>query len=245
MYNLITKSSGGGFEKSHIIRLINEEATYSNINKALRSFLKKPAKDDLVLIYFACHGSPDLDRPNNVYLLPYDTEIDDISGTAVPMEAIDISLKDNLLSEKIVIIADACHSASIGKGIGRRSSPVNSTAAVNRYLENVSKAKGGVALLTSAEANEVALEDEKWGGGHGVFTYYLLEGMRGNADMDPKDGIVSVGELFEYVRERVQKETMNQQHPSIGTNPFDREFTNGNYWWHHCTRILSAWVPII
>ena len=142
---------------------------------------------------------------------------------AVPMEAIDISLKDNLLSEKIVIIADACHSASIGKGIGRRSSPVNSTAAVNRYLENVSKAKGGVALLTSAEANEVALEDEKWGGGHGVFTYYLLEGMRGNADMDPKDGIVSVGELFEYVRERVQKETMNQQHPSIGTNPFDRD----------------------
>ena len=82
LYNLITKSSGGGFKKDHIIKLINEEATYSNINKALRSFLKKPAKDDLVLIYFACHGSPDLDRPNYVYLLPYDTEIDDISGTS-------------------------------------------------------------------------------------------------------------------------------------------------------------------
>lgn len=79
----------------------------------------------------------------------------------------------------------------------------------------------GIALLTSAEANEVALEDEKWGGGHGVFTYYLLEGMRGKAESS-KDGIVSVGELFEYVRESVRKTTDNKQHPAIGTTLFDR-----------------------
>ncbi|HSF51077.1 MAG TPA: caspase family protein [Nitrososphaeraceae archaeon] len=67
-YNVITKPSGGGFEKEHICKLINEEATRDNINKALCSFLKKPAEDDLVLIYFACHGSYDVDRPHNVYL---------------------------------------------------------------------------------------------------------------------------------------------------------------------------------
>ena len=63
-------------------------------------------------------GTYDLDRPSNVYLITYDTDPDDISGTALPMREIDDSLKDNLLSEKVVIIADACHSASIGKGIG-------------------------------------------------------------------------------------------------------------------------------
>ena len=52
LYNIITKPSGGGFEKDHIFKLIDEKATRHNINKALRSFLKKPAKDDLVLIYF-------------------------------------------------------------------------------------------------------------------------------------------------------------------------------------------------
>ncbi|HSF51078.1 MAG TPA: hypothetical protein VLA74_09995 [Nitrososphaeraceae archaeon] len=76
-------------------------------------------------------------------------------------------------------------------------------------------------MLTSAQSNEVALEDEKWGEGHGVFTYYLLEGMRGNADISPQDGIVTVGELFEYVRENVKKATGNQQHPSVGPNVFD------------------------
>ena len=221
LYNLITKPSGGGFEKEHIFKLIDEKATRDNINKALRSFLKKPAKDDLVLIYFACHGSYDLDRPNNVYLLPYDTDPDDIASTAVPMREIDASLGDNLLSEKVVIIADACHSASIGKGIGRRSSSITSTAVVNRYLENVSKSRGGIALLTSAQSNEVAFENEKWGEGHGAFTYYLLEGMRGNADVAPQDGIVTVGELFEYVRENVKRATGNQQHPSVGPNAFD------------------------
>jgi uncharacterized caspase-like protein len=222
-YNVITKPSGGGFEVSHICKLIDEEATSDNINKALRSFLKKPAKDDLVLIYFACHGAYDPDRPKNVYLLPYNTDPEDISGTAVPMREIDDSLSDNLDSEKVVIIADACHSASIGKGIGggRRSTSINSTAVVNRYLENVSKSRGGIALLTSAQSNEVALEDEKWGEGHGVFTYYLLEGMRGNADVSPQDGIVTVGELFEYVRENVKKATDNLQHPTIGPNVFD------------------------
>lgn len=138
------------------------------------------------------------------------------------MREIDSSLRDNLLAERVVILADACHSANIGGGVGRTRDVLNNAAVVNRYLQEVSKTRGGVALLTSAESNEVAREDEKWGDGHGVFTYYLLEGMRGNADYQPKDGTVTVGELFEYVRENVKRATSNKQHPSIGPNEFDR-----------------------
>jgi len=57
-----------------------------------------------------------------------------------------------------------------------------------------------------------------------VFTHFLLEGMRGAADRDPADGIVALGELFEYVRQGVLKETGNRQHPVVGTTPFDRRF---------------------
>jgi len=220
LYQLIQMPSGGGFEADHIKKLINEEATMANVARALRSFMKKPAQDDIVLIYFACHGAPDPDKPNNVYLLTYDTDPDDIAGTAIPMREISLSLQDNLLAKRVVIVADTCHSAAIGGGVGRRSA--NSTAVVNRYLQHLSESQEGIALLTSAEANEVSLEDEKWGGGHGVFTYYLLEGMKGEADSQPRDGIVTVGELFEYVRVNVQKATGNQQHPSIGTGKYDR-----------------------
>jgi len=219
--NLLQTPSGGDFEEDHIVKFINEDATTANITRALRSFLKKPAREDIVLIYFASHGAPDTDRPNIVYLLTHDTDPRDISRTALPMREIDLSLKENLLAERVILIADTCHSAAIGAGIGHRSAE-NNSGVVNRYLQEVGTSRGGVALLISAEANEVSFENEKWGGGHGVFTHYLLEGRRGAADNKPRNGIVTVGELFEYVRENVQKATGNQQHPCIGSNPFDR-----------------------
>ena len=221
LVKVLQSPSGGAFEKERIVKLVNEEATTANITRALRSFLKKPAKDDIVLIYFACHGAPDLDRPGIVYLLTHDTDPKDISGTALPMREINLSLQENLLAERIIILADTCHSAAIGGGIARRDGSDNSNV-VNSYLREVSKSKGGIALLTSAEANEVSFEDKKWGGGHGVFTYYLLEGMQGAADQKPRNGIVTVGELFDYVRDNVQRATDNQQHPCIGTNNYDR-----------------------
>jgi uncharacterized caspase-like protein/TolA-binding protein len=221
LYELLLTPSGGGFEQEHVKKLVNEEATTANITRALRSFLKKPAKEDIVLIYFACHGAPDIDRPGIVYLLTHDVDPKDISGTALPMREIDLSLRENLLAERVIILADTCHSAAIGGGIGRRDASDNS-AVVNSYLREVGKSRGGIALLTSAEANEVSFEDAKWGEGHGVFTHYLLEGMKGAADRSPKNGVVTVGELFEYIRENVQQATGNKQHPCVGTNSYDR-----------------------
>ena len=184
LYELLLTPSGGGFEQDHIVKLVNEEATTANITRALRSFLKKPAKEDIVLIYFACHGAPDIDRPGIVYLLTHDVDPKDISGTALPMREVDLSLKENLLAERVIILADTCHSAAIGGGIGRRDAGDNS-AVVNSYLREVSKTRGGVALLTSAEANEVSFEDAKWGDGHGVFTHYLLRGHEGSRRSQP------------------------------------------------------------
>jgi uncharacterized caspase-like protein len=217
LFELLKTPSGGGFEPDHIRTLLNSEATTTNISRALRGFLQRPARQDIVLIYFACHGAPDLQRPRNVYLLTHDTDPNDIAGTALPMREIDASLRDNLLAERVIIMADTCHSAALGTG----SRGVNANAAVHQYLKAVSRSKSGTALLTSADASEAAEEHERWGGGHGVFTHFVLEGMRGGADRD-QDGVVGVGELFEYVREHVIQETSGRQHPNIGTTQFDR-----------------------
>lgn len=106
LYNLLISRSGGGFEQDHIVKLTNEAATTANITRALRSFLKKPAREDLVLIYFACHGGPDLDRPDNVFLT-HDSDPNDISGTALPMRKIDLCLRENLHAEKAILLIPA------------------------------------------------------------------------------------------------------------------------------------------
>jgi uncharacterized caspase-like protein/Flp pilus assembly protein TadD len=221
LYELLLTPSGGGFEKDHIVKLVNEEATTAKITRALRSFLKKPAKDDIVLIYFACHGAPDPERLEIAYLLTHDTDRMDISGTALPMREIDLSLdRKNLHAEKVIVLADTCHSGKIGGGMGNRSA--DNAGVVNTYLQEASQARGGIALLTSSAASEVSSEGAEWGEGHGVFTYYLLKGMQGAADYRPCNGIVTVGELFEYVRENVERATNDKQHPCIGTNDYDR-----------------------
>jgi formylglycine-generating enzyme required for sulfatase activity len=48
--------------------------------------------------------------------------------------------------------------------------------------------------------------------------------MNGAADTN-QNGSVNLGELFEYVREHVQRDTEHRQHPLIGANPFDRNLT--------------------
>lgn len=217
-YELLLTPYGGRFEKERICKLTNKEATTGKITQALRSFLQKPAKEDVVLLYFACHGSSDPNRPQNLYLLTYDTNPDDIAGTALPMEDIHRSIEKNLLAEKVIILADTCHSGGM-MSQGRRS-PIDDSQLMNQYLNDLRQAAPGIATFTSAESRQVAQEGEQWGGGHGVFTYYLLEGMQGKADKD-NNQIVTIGELFEYVRDRVKQDTNDKQHPSIGGG-FDR-----------------------
>jgi uncharacterized caspase-like protein len=48
--------------------------------------------------------------------------------------------------------------------------------------------------------------------GHGVFTYYLIEGLRGKADAD-KDGLITVDEIFGFVSDAVPRATGQEQHP--------------------------------
>ena len=60
---------------------------------------------------------------------------------------------------------------------------------------------------------EVSLELAEFG--HGLFTYYLLRGLQGEADLN-RDGIVSLQELYEYVEQQVSQKARSvggNQHP--------------------------------
>lgn len=83
---------------------------------------------------------------------------------------------------------------------------------VNDFLAKQLFNQEGRAVLTSSDVNETSVESIRWGGGHGVFTWALLEGLRGLADANT-DKIVTAGELFDYVSNRVRKETRNKQNP--------------------------------
>ncbi len=68
-------------------------------------------------------------------------------------------------------------------------------------------------LVLGVEAEGFSLEDTRWGG-HGVFTHFLLEGLKGAGDADG-NGIVTFAELFEYVDENVREATNGRQNPQM------------------------------
>jgi len=193
---------GGGVPRANLLYLANENATYANIHSALFDFLTKPGPDDLAIVYFAGHGTPDPKRPDNVYMVGYDTELDHIGGTAVPMWDLQASF-ERTLHASVVTFVDACHSGGAKDQLANLS---------NQNWIRLGYGKHR-AVITASDVNELSSEGDKWGGGHGVFTYYLLQALGGAADVK-HDRPISVGEVFDYVRKRVVDDTGGAQTPT-------------------------------
>lgn len=85
---------------------------------------------------------------------------------------------------------------------------------INTGFQTLSKVGDGVCVISASDENQLSQEGQQWGEGHGVFTYFLLEGLKGNADYN-KDNAVTLGELIPYLSETVRRETRNAQSPTI------------------------------
>lgn len=210
-------AGGGGFAEENIKLLLNEQATYAEVRAALYSYLRQATDEDQVFIYFAGHGAPDPARLSDLYLLTYDTRADQLSATGFPMRDVDRAVGE-LYARHVVLITDACHSGGITTQFASRGGENNIN---DIFLQQLSSTTGGLAVFTASGASQLSLEDARWGGGHGVFTHYLLEALRGAAD-DDRDQIVTLSEMMHYTVERVRRETQNSQIPSIGDRTYDQ-----------------------
>jgi len=208
--------------------LLDREATGKNIKSALFSWLRRAIKEDVVIIYFAGHGSPDSpESPDNLYLLTYDTQYDNISSTGFPMWDIETALKRFIQARSVVVITDACHSGGVGQAfdIARRSARGVNVNPINQRFEQLSQISGGIAVISASGDKQTSQEGQQWGGGHGVFTYYFLKGLRGGADYNT-DQQVNLGELIPYLSEQVRRATNSNQSPTIA-GKFDPALTIG------------------
>jgi uncharacterized caspase-like protein len=163
----------------------------------------------LILLFIAGHGGPDPYAPQNLYYILHDTRIADLPRTALPMTTLQEKL--NLArAKRALVFIDTCQSAGLSdlQPAGARSFENN---LINLYSARLFKEEGR-ATITSSDVNELSYENARWGGGHGVFTHALLDGMRGEADANA-DSLITAGELFAYVRDRVRLETAFKQNP--------------------------------
>ena len=219
-YNVMTKpieEGGVGVPKSNVRFLLNDQASSMNVREALTDFLKLAIEDDYVFIYFAGHGAPDPDRPKILYLLTHDSDLNRLAATSVKMQEIQDALRDYVAAKTVLVFADACHSRGVTGGVATRA--LAPPELVNDFLSELARARASTMTFSASDVNQLSQEDKRWGGGHGVFTHYLLEGLQGKADLN-SDQMVRLGELTQYVSDNVRRDTKSQQSP-ISSGNFD------------------------
>jgi tetratricopeptide (TPR) repeat protein len=142
------------------------------------------------------------------YLAPYDFDREHIAGTGYPMDELGSVIGGKIKAKSKILLTDACHSGAITP---------EDTDSLNRTLGSLEKS---LFSLTASRAREQSFESPDLKGGHGVFTYYVVAGMEGEADED-RDGIVTADELGEYVHTQVRDYTSSKQNPTSDKSNYD------------------------
>jgi len=176
--------------------------TRANILGELSAVSQAADEGDLLLFYFSGHG---LAWGGESYLLSRDTRLSALKHTAVAMRDVR-ELMDQSPARAKVIVLDACHSgASIGK-----AEPTMTPEFIHRVFEEAE----GMAVLASCKQGQQSWEwDEK---GRSVFTYYLLEALAGQADLDQK-GFVTVSDASRHVTDGVKRWAVEKGVPQTPT----------------------------
>ena len=220
--NFLRTPEGGGYDNEHMKVLLNKDATLPNVRDGLINFLSNAIDMDLVMIYFAGHGAPEPARPQNLYLLTHDSDPNRLGTTAFPMWQIQDVLGRYINAKRIIVFSDACHSGGISVNFATRGVGVTEQNLVNQYLADLSRSKEGTVVFTASAAGEVSQEFPEYG--HGAFTYFLLEGMRGKADYD-NDYTITINEAMQYTEEQVKRKTRGAQNPTRSQTDYDKEMT--------------------
>ena len=175
------------------------------MTKALRQDLRNAGKDDFVIIYLSGHGAADPSLPNQYYFVTYDTQMGNLFATAVMMN--DQNLFKGIDTDRVILVADACHSVGFSPGIQK-----SIAKETDRFFSVFKSIQGRVSILSS-KPDESSYNEPHYR--NSVFTHYLLKGLGGEANKGSKDGIVTARQIYDYVYKKTKDVTEGLQHPQL------------------------------
>jgi hypothetical protein len=188
-----------GYEISDKFRLVGE-AKGEKVKDAIYDFFddRRNIPDDTLLFYYSGHGVPDID--GDVYLASSDTDPDKPYRRGFSFEEL-TKIVQKSISTSIVVVLDCCYSGSakVSKGLEGYAAKIGRTA-IDQKSRILPQGQGKYILSASQAAQEAyALE----AGEHSIFTYYLLQGLRGEYDSVDSEGNVTPQSLGGYVYRKI------------------------------------------
>ena len=195
-----------GIPTNRIKTLVNDGAGEREMLLSVKSWLSRASKQGKsdVYVFFAGHGLAS-DNGEKMYLLPYDGAPELLDDTAI--------LRDRLFSDiasanpkSVTVFLDTCYSGTTrGTDMLIASRPI----AIKALEQSI---PGNFTVMTAARGDQTAkpLEEAK----HGMFSYFLMKGMEGDADAN-QDNKITAGELHQYVQQNVIQQSSGSQTPEL------------------------------
>lgn len=219
--NMISQKSKTLFQEIIPFSIRNDKAIKANIYAALEQIKAKALEQDMIIVYYAGHGvmSGGSNKEKEFFIVPHD--VTQMYGKDELLYEKAISAADlkkyaqAINAQKQVFILDACQSAG-----ALESLEGNRGAAEEKAIAQLARSTG-TFWITSTGSDQFASEFAKLG--HGIFTYTLLEGINGAADVN-KDQRLTIRELSTYIENKVPE--LSEQ--LKGTSQFPSAYSFGN-----------------
>jgi uncharacterized caspase-like protein len=182
-----------GYPEDHVLVMTDSQdetlkPALVNLYEEVPRFLAKPGVGDTVIVFFSGHGFPD--DEGQTYLAPKDCQKKRMGLSGLRVDEVSNWLKLCKAQRKLLVL-DCCHSG------GKDGTAVGSSG---QEIADAFGQAAGLITLASCKKDEQSFEwDEKK---HGVFTYFLVEGLSGAADKDA-NGVVDSDEVYNYVWQKV------------------------------------------
>jgi hypothetical protein len=185
------------------VRVVRNETAHA-VEAEIEDLCAEGRPDDVLLLHFSCHGLKD--DSGGLYFAARNTRPDRLRSTAVPADFVQQCIRQSR-SRSIVLLLDCCYGGAFGQGVAVRSSG-------DANVLDSFRGGRGRAVITASNSIEYAFEGARLAEGQpaepSVFTSALVEGLRtGEADRD-EDGWIALGELYEYLFDRVRERNPKQ-----------------------------------
>jgi len=199
------------FKPDHVFTLLNGQATRQNILSLLGDKLGDATlvqHEDRVFVFFAGHGATrKLASGRELgYIIPVDADLTDYEGTAISMTNFQ-DISEAIPAKHVLFVMDSCYSGlALTRGGGELPSSQN-------YLNEISRREARQMFTAGGADQQVA---DNGPNGHSVFTWTMLQGLDGRADLNG-DGVITASELAAYVAPAVS--ALSHQTPAFGNLP--------------------------
>ena len=198
-----------GFKPDHVFTLLDAQATRQNILSLLGDKLGGATvqREDRVFVFFAGHGATrKLASGRELgYIIPVDADLTNFEGSAISMTNFQ-DISEAIPAKHVLFVMDSCYS---GLALTRGGMPAFS----QNYLNEISRREARQMFTAGGADQQVA---DNGPNGHSVFTWTLLQGLDGRADLNG-DGVITATELAAYVAPAVS--ALSHQTPAFGNLP--------------------------